>query len=68
MADVVDSQKRYKRKRKKTFLQNARKYAKKGYFGRGSRLDEDTYQYFVRIMEAYNNGFPSEEEKRNTFT
>lgn len=54
---------RNKRKRKKTFLTNARKYGKRGYFGRGTKLDEDTYQYFVRIMEAYKEGFPTEEEK-----
>lgn len=55
---------RNKRKRKKTFLSNARKYGKKGYYGRGSQLDADTYQYFVRILEAYKEGFPSEEDKR----
>lgn len=53
----------YKRKRKKSFLKNARKYAKKGHYGRGSQLDADTYQYFVRIMEAYKEGFSSDEDK-----
>lgn len=53
----------YKRKRKKSFLKNARKYAKKGHYGRGSQLDGDTYQYFVRIMEAYREGFSSDEDK-----
>lgn len=55
---------RNKRKRKKTFLSNARKYGKKGCYGRGSELDADTYQYFVRILEAYKEGFPSDEDKR----
>lgn len=55
--------KRNKRKRKKTFLQNARKYAKKGYYGRGSHMDGDTYQYFVRILEVFNQGFESDEDK-----
>ncbi|KAG5894944.1 hypothetical protein JTB14_023293 [Gonioctena quinquepunctata] len=55
--------KRNNRKRKKSFLKNARKYAKKGHFGRGSQLDSDTYQYFVRIMEAYKEGFDNEEDK-----
>ncbi|EFA07079.1 nucleolar protein 9 [Tribolium castaneum] len=54
---------RFKRKRKKSFLKNARKYAKKGCYGRGSQLDADTYQYFVRIMEAYRQGFDSDEDK-----
>lgn len=58
-----NQEKRKNRKRKKNFLSNARKYAKKGTFGRGSHLSEDTYQYFVRVLEIYKEGFPSEEEK-----
>jgi nucleolar protein 9 len=54
---------RSKRKRKKSFLKNARKYAKKGCYGRGSQLDSDTYNYFVRIMEAYREGFDTDEDK-----
>nr|XP_023015170.1 nucleolar protein 9 isoform X1 [Leptinotarsa decemlineata]XP_023015171.1 nucleolar protein 9 isoform X2 [Leptinotarsa decemlineata] len=57
------SKKRNNRKRKKSFLMNARKYGKKGYYGRGSELDSDTYQYFVRIMEVYREGFENEEDK-----
>lgn len=64
MGDSEAKPNQNKRKRKKTFLQNARKYAKKGYYGRGSRLDADTYQYFVKIMEAYKEGFETDEEKR----
>ncbi|KRT82157.1 hypothetical protein AMK59_3740, partial [Oryctes borbonicus] len=55
---------KYKRKRKKTFLKNARKYGKKGCYGRGTQLDADTYQYFVRIMEAYREGFENDEDKK----
>lgn len=57
------TKKGYNRKRKKSFLKNARKYAKKGFYGRGSKLDADTYQYFVRIMEVYKQGFENEEDK-----
>lgn len=68
MDDINTSEpNRNKRKRKKTFLKNARKYAKKGYYGRGSKLDEETYQYFVKMMEEYNQGFSSDEE-RGEFT
>lgn len=56
--------KRPNRKRKKSFLKNARKYAKKGHYGRGSQLEVDTYQYFVKIMEAYREGFETEEDKK----
>lgn len=63
MSEHTNPQNKYKRKRKKSFLTNAKKYAKKGCYGRGSQLDADTYQYFVRIMEAYKEGFPSEDDK-----
>ncbi|XP_044746447.1 nucleolar protein 9 [Coccinella septempunctata] len=55
---------RNKRKRKKSFLKNARKYAKKGHFGCGSQLESDTYQYFVKIMEVYREGFENDEDKK----
>lgn len=55
--------KRYNRKRKKSFLKNAKKYGKRGYYGRGSQLDADVYQYFVNILETYRKGFDSEEDK-----
>lgn len=58
-----DLNRRPNRKRKKSFLKNARKYAKKGFYGRGSELDADTYQYFVRIMEAYRQGFENDEDQ-----
>ncbi|XP_050307325.1 nucleolar protein 9 [Anthonomus grandis grandis] len=61
--DSTTPNNRNKRKRKKTFLQNAKKYAKKGYYGRGSHMDADTYQYFVRILEAYKEGFESNEDR-----
>lgn len=63
MDETFQHQNKYKRKRKTNFLKNARKYAKKGCYGRGSQLEADTYQYFVRIMEAYKEGFPSDDEK-----
>ncbi|XP_057660599.1 nucleolar protein 9 [Diorhabda carinulata] len=56
--------KKNNRKRKKSFLKNARKYAKKGHFGRGSQLDSDTYHYFVKILETFKDGFDSEEDKK----
>ncbi|KAF5281835.1 hypothetical protein FQA39_LY05049 [Lamprigera yunnana] len=63
MCDNFNQQTRYKRKRKKNFLKNAKGYGKKGMYGRGTQLDADTYQYFVRILEVHKEGFPSEEEK-----
>lgn len=64
MSAEPQDNKRNNRKRKKSFLKNARKYAKKGHFGRGSHIESDLYQYFVRIMETYREGFDNEEDKR----
>ncbi|XP_046611939.1 nucleolar protein 9 [Neodiprion virginianus] len=53
-----------KRKKKKSFMQNARKYGRKGTYGRGSHLDEETYKYMIRVLELVrDNDFPSIEEK-----
>jgi hypothetical protein len=53
-----------KRKRKQSLLKNAKKYGKKGKCGRGSHLNEDIYQYFVRVLELlHTNDFQTEEEK-----
>ncbi|XP_022913742.2 nucleolar protein 9 [Onthophagus taurus] len=62
--DTNEDQNKYKRKRKKSFLKNARKYGKKGCYGRGVQLDADTYQYVVKSMEAFREGFDSEENKK----
>jgi hypothetical protein len=53
-----------KRKRRKSLLKNAKKYGKKGKCGRGSQLNEDMYQYFVRVLQLlHTNNFETEEEK-----
>ncbi|KAB0804765.1 hypothetical protein PPYR_01735 [Photinus pyralis] len=63
MSEDAPQQQRYKRKRKKNFLKNAKGFGKKGMYGRGSQLDAETYQYFIRILDVYKEGFPSDEEK-----
>lgn len=63
VASVVPG-KGIKRKKRKSFIQNARKYGRQGTYGRGSHLDEDTYQYMVRVLEMMrDNAFPSFDEK-----
>lgn len=64
MSEGTIRQEKHKRKRKKSFLKNAKKYAKKGCFGRGTQLEADTYQYLVHSMETFKGGFSSDEEKR----
>lgn len=60
----MNPNKRRGRKRKKNFLMNARKYAKKGQMGRGTQISEELYQYFVGILESMKRGIESEEERR----
>jgi nucleolar protein 9 len=53
-----------KGRKRKSLLKNAKKYGKKGKFGRGTHLDEDIYQYFVHVLELVEtNKFETEEEK-----
>jgi nucleolar protein 9 len=55
---------RGKKRKRKSFLKNTKKYGKKGKFGRGSHLNEDIYQYFVRVLQLLQtNSFETEEEK-----
>ena len=50
-------------KKKRSFLYKARKYGKKGMFGRGKNVDEETYNYFVRVMERLKEEFEDENDK-----
>ncbi|XP_015601510.1 nucleolar protein 9 [Cephus cinctus] len=52
-----------KRKKKKSFIQNAKKYARKGEYGHGSSLDSETYNYMVRILEIMRDEFAEMEDK-----
>lgn len=52
------------RRKRKSFLVKARKYGKMGRFGGGSHINEETYQYFIRIMELSRSDFDTDEERR----
>lgn len=54
---------KFKRKRKKTFLQNAKGFGKKGKFGHGTQLDQDTYDYFIRVLELLKGDFENPQDK-----
>ena len=56
-----------KRKKKKSFLQKAKKFGKSGRFGKGKEIDRETYDYFLRVFEQLNHGFESDEEMKNVF-
>ncbi|KAK3918271.1 Nucleolar protein 9 [Frankliniella fusca] len=56
---------KFKRKRKKSFLQNAKGFGKKGKFGHGTQLDQDTYDYFIRVLELLRGDFDNPEDKES---
>ncbi|KAL0811657.1 hypothetical protein ABMA28_009107 [Loxostege sticticalis] len=51
------------RKKRKNFIANAKKYAKKGQMGRGTRMPDELYQYFVGILDAMKQGVEDKEER-----
>lgn len=55
--------KRKWRKKRKNFISNAKKYAKKGQMGRGTKMPEELYQYFVGILETMKKGIEDNEER-----
>lgn len=58
-----DDHKRRPRKKRKNFLANAKKYAKKGQMGRGTKIPEELYQYFVGILDAMKQGIEDKDER-----
>lgn len=62
-----DPNKKRSRKKHKNFLANARKYAKKGQMGRGCRISEELYRYFVGILDVMKQGIEDKEERRKLY-
>uniref|UniRef100_A0A2A4JPI7 Nucleolar protein 9 n=1 Tax=Heliothis virescens TaxID=7102 RepID=A0A2A4JPI7_HELVI len=58
-----DPNKKRSRKKRKNFLANAKKYAKKGQMGRGTKIPDELYQYFVGILDAMKQGIEDKEER-----
>ncbi|XP_063696347.1 nucleolar protein 9 [Culicoides brevitarsis] len=48
-------------KKRKSFMQNAKSFARKGNFGRGTDVDQDTYNYFLNVIEMMR----SQEDPKN---
>ena len=44
------------KKKKMSYMQKMRKFGKSGRFGQGRQVDKETYDYFLRVMEANRNG------------
>ncbi|OWR41695.1 hypothetical protein KGM_213376 [Danaus plexippus plexippus] len=55
--------KKKQRRKRKNFLSNAKKYAKKGQMGRGTKIPEELYQYFVGILDVIKQGVENPEER-----
>lgn len=55
-----------KRKRK-SFFQQSVKYHKKGIHGKGVRIDDESYEYFLHVLKLMNQEFASEDDKSEFF-
>lgn len=64
VGDSSESRNYGKKKKKRSFLQNQKRFAKKGSFGRGTELSQDMYDYFINIMKVMNSKKEDEEEMR----
>lgn len=60
---ATNPNKRKGRKKRKDFLKNAKKYAKKGQKGRGTQISEELYNYFVGILDAMKQGIEDNDER-----
>ena len=47
---------KFKKKKKMSYMQKMRKFGKSGRFGQGRQVDKETYDYFLRVMEANRQG------------
>ncbi|KAJ2938927.1 hypothetical protein O0L34_g17738 [Tuta absoluta] len=63
-AQSSNPNKKKSRKKRKNFLCNAKKYAKKGQMGRGCKISEELYQYFVGILDAIKQGIEDKDEQQ----
>ena len=41
-----------KKKKKKSFLKQAKKHGERGHFGKGHDIDASTYNYFVQVLDT----------------
>ena len=56
-----------KRKKKKSFLQKAKKFGKQGRFGKGHNIDSNTYNYFVQVLGTLDKNDFEDQEARGKF-
>ena len=63
MSETNSNQEFKRRRKRKSVIGNAKKYGKKGRFGRGSHVDQSTYEYFIQVLELTKKEFDTPEEK-----
>ena len=57
-----------KKKKKKSFLKQAKKFGKRGNFGKGHNIDATTYNYFVQVLDTLDkNEFEDQDSKGKNF-
>lgn len=59
----VEGRKNHKKKGK-SFIQKAKKFGRQGQRGKGTEIEQDQYDYLVRVMERWRDGFETDEEKQ----
>ena len=52
-----------KKKKGKSFLQKQKRFGKQGQRGKGTNIEQDDYDYLVRVLERWRDGFDSDDEK-----
>lgn len=57
-----DSVQYKKKKKKRSFIQEQKRFGRKGNYGRGTQLTQDMYDYFIDIMKVLNTKKDDEEE------
>jgi len=63
ISESVESKKPGWKKKKRSFIQKAKKFGRQGQRGKGTDIPQDQYDYFVRVLERWRDGFETEEDK-----
>jgi len=61
---MAEVERKANRKKGKSFIQKAKKFGKQGQRGKGTEIEQDQYDYLVRVMERWRDGFENEEDKQ----
>lgn len=51
------------KRKKKSFFQQSIKFHKRGIHGKGVRIDDESYEYFLNVLKIMNQDFESVDDK-----